>query len=177
MRNIRLWLDRTIEVFGCGLMIVMVLVACWQVISRYIFNAPSTFSEEFLRFALVWLSLIGLAYVSGKREHIALTLFLDKCPPQLRSSWHIIIQVVFILFSIYVLIIGGWKVSSNAMQQISPVLQLPMGKVYYALPIAGVLTIVYSVLNIIDLVRKPQHSHTHDEHHDLNQELAGGQHD
>ncbi|MGO2341547.1 TRAP transporter small permease [Vibrio litoralis] len=152
MNKIRYILDKAIEIFGGSLLFIMVLVACWQVISRYIFNSPSTFSEEFLRFSLVWLSVIGLAYVSGKQEHISLTLFLDKCPKTLVHIWQIILQVIFIAFAIYILIIGGMKVVNNAMMQVSPVLQIPMGKVYYALPISGVLTIVYSVLNIIDYV-------------------------
>ncbi len=154
MKKIREWLDRTIEMFGCSLMLVMVSVACWQVISRYVFNSPSTFSEEFLRFSLVWISVIGLAYVAGKREHISLTLFLDKCPPHLVTYWNIVIQVVFILFAVYIMIIGGWKVSQNAMLQISPVLRLSMGKVYYALPLSGVLTIAYCLLNIMDMVKE-----------------------
>jgi len=155
MKIIRKWLDKTIEVFACIIMTMMVLVACWQVISRYVFNDPSTFSEELLRFSLVWLSTIGLAYVAGKTEHISLTLFLDKFPRNLVKYWNMLIQVVFILFAIYIMIIGGWKVSSNAMMQVSPVLQLSMGKVYYALPLSGVLIIIYSVMNIIDLL-KPQ---------------------
>ncbi|PNI03485.1 TRAP transporter small permease [Vibrio diazotrophicus] len=153
MKIIRKWLDRTIEVFACVVMTMMVLVACWQVISRYVFNDPSTFSEELLRFSLVWLSVIGLAYVAGKTEHIALTLFLDKFPKNLVKYWNMLIQVVFIFFAIYIMIIGGWKVSSNAMMQVSPVLQLSMGKVYYALPLSGVLIIVYSVMNIVDLFK------------------------
>ncbi|MFM2484900.1 TRAP transporter small permease [Celerinatantimonas yamalensis] len=153
MNTIRQWLDRSIEIFCCFLTSIMVLVACWQVISRYIFNSPSTFSEEFLRFSLVWLSVIGLAYVAGKQEHISLTLFIDKCPVRLIAYWNMAIQVVFILFAAYILIIGGWHVSSNAMMQISPVLKLSMGKVYYALPLAGVITIIYCILNIIDMVK------------------------
>lgn len=153
MNKLRKWLDRIIEVFGCTVMTMMVLVACWQVISRYVFNSPSTFSEELLRFSLVWLSTIGLAYVAGKTEHISLTLFLDKFPRNLVKYWNMLIQVVFILFAIYIMIIGGWKVSSNAMMQVSPVLQLSMGKVYYALPLSGVLIIIYSVMNIVDLIK------------------------
>ncbi len=171
MNTIRKWLDTVIEVFCCGLIGIMVLVACWQVISRYVFNAPSTFSEEFLRFSLVWLSVIGLAYVAGKREHISLTLFLNKCPPQLVEYWNITIQVVFIFFSVYILIIGGWKVSSNAMMQISPVLHLSMGKVYYALPLSGVITIIYSLLNITDMVKEICAM----KHKDVN--MVGGQYD
>ncbi|MFP7334128.1 TRAP transporter small permease subunit, partial [Shouchella clausii] len=35
---------------------LMVLVAIWQVFSRYVLNAPSTFSEEFLRYSLIWVT-------------------------------------------------------------------------------------------------------------------------
>ncbi len=152
MNKIRKWLDTIIEIFACSLIIVMVAVACWQVISRYVFNSPSTFSEEFLRFSLVWMSVIGLAYVAGKKEHISLTLFLDKCPKHLINIWYVVIQVVFIMFTVYILILGGWKVSSTAMTQVSPVLKLAMGKVYYALPLSGVITITYCSLNIFDLI-------------------------
>ncbi|MBV1840555.1 TRAP transporter small permease [Photobacterium ganghwense] len=174
MKKLRHWLDRTIEMFSCSLICVMVLIACWQVISRYVFNTPSTFSEEFLRFSLVWLSVIGLAYVAGKSEHISLTLFLDKCPQSLTTYWQIAIQVVFILFSAYILVIGGWKVSSNAMLQISPVLQLSMGKVYYALPLSGVLTILYCLLNISDLIASLRAAASDTP---LSNELAGGRYD
>jgi TRAP-type C4-dicarboxylate transport system permease small subunit len=176
MNKIRKWLDSIIEVFACGLIGIMVLVACWQVISRYVFNAPSTFSEEFLRFSLVWMSVIGLAYVAGKKEHISLTLFLDKCPAHLINIWHVVIQIVFILFTVYILILGGWKVSSNALFQFSPVLGLSMGKVYYALPLSGLITIVYCVLNIIELVstviKEKQAPQVHEE-----AKLSGGNYD
>lgn len=156
-RFIRLILDRTIETFACLLTVVMVLAVCWQVISRYILNSPSTLTEEFLRFALVWLSAVGLAYVAGRNEHISLTLFLDKCPENIVRYWKVVIQIIFIFFAYYILISGGMKYAHNAAWQISPVLQVSMEKVYFILPISGVMTIIYSLLNITDLLIKNNH--------------------
>nr|WP_265332328.1 TRAP transporter small permease subunit [Serratia odorifera] len=65
-----------------------------------------------------------------------------------------LLQVCFALLAIYILIIGGLKISSISMQQLSPALNIPMGRVYYALPISGLLIIVYSVLNIYDLMHE-----------------------
>ncbi len=175
MNKLRLVLDRCIETFACIMLVAMVSVACWQVISRYVFNDPSTFSEEFLRFSLVWVSVIGLAYVAGKQEHISLTLFLDKCPVTLTYLWKIILQVVFIAFAVYILIIGGGKVSANAMYQISPVLRISMGKVYYALALSGWLVIIYSLLNIADLIKG--HQAEKNENVANVASLSGGQHD
>ena len=153
MDTLRKRLDKTLGSLCCLLLAVMVCIACWQVISRYIIGVPSTTSEELLRFSLVWISMLGMAFVAGKNQHISLTLFVDKVPPEIQRWWMIILQVTFAAFSIWVLIIGGLKISSISMLQISPALGIPMGKIYYALPVAGGLIIVYSLMNIIDLVK------------------------
>lgn len=138
----------------CSLLLAaMVCVACWQVISRYIVGVPSTATEELLRFSLVWLSMLGMAYVAGKNQHISLTILVDKVSPAVRRWWMIVLQLTFAAFSIWVLIIGGLKISSISMLQISPALGIPMGKIYYALPVAGLLIILYSVMNIVDLLK------------------------
>jgi TRAP-type C4-dicarboxylate transport system permease small subunit len=153
METIRKGLDRLLETACCLLLVMMVGVSCWQVISRYVLGVPSTITEELLRFSLVWLSMLGMAYVAGKQQHISLTILIDKVSPAFRSWWTVIIQLVFIAFSAWILIIGGLKISSISMLQISPALGIPMGQIYYALPASGVLIIGYSIMNIAATLR------------------------
>lgn len=159
MDTLRKRLDQFLGSICCLLLAAMVCIACWQVISRYIVGVPSTTSEELLRFSLVWLSMLGMAYVAGKNQHISLTILVDKVSPAVRRWWMIVLQLTFAAFSIWVLIIGGLKISSISMLQISPALGIPMGKIYYALPVAGALIIVYSLMNILDL-RKAMNTQT-----------------
>ena len=50
---------------------VMVLGCCWQVITRFLLNNPSKYTEEFLRYALIWMTMLGavsythLAYMAS----------------------------------------------------------------------------------------------------------------
>ena len=150
MQTLRKTLDRILETFCCLMLLMMVIVVCWQVISRYALDTPSTFTEELLRFSLVWISMLGMAYVSGKQEHISLTLFIDKAPPRLLHWWMLILQVFFGVFAVYILILGGQHISSISAEQFSPALNISMSYVYYALPLGGVLIIIYSMLNIVD---------------------------
>uniref|UniRef100_UPI001C3035E3 TRAP transporter small permease n=1 Tax=Bacillus sp. GbtcB13 TaxID=2824758 RepID=UPI001C3035E3 len=46
--------NKAIECLTCTLMAIMVLGAIWQVFTRYVLNSPSTFSEELLRYSLIW---------------------------------------------------------------------------------------------------------------------------
>ncbi len=153
MDTLRKILDQILGSICSLLLAAMVCVACWQVISRYIVGVPSTTTEELLRFSLVWLSMLGMAYVAGKNQHISLTILVDKVSPAMRRWWMIVLQLTFAAFSIWVLIIGGLKISAISMLQISPALGIPMGKIYYALPVAGVLIILYSLMNILDLLK------------------------
>lgn len=72
--------------------------------------------------------MLGMAFVAGQKQHISLTLFLDKVSPMILGWWDIVLQVIFIAFSIWVLIIGGLKISAISMLQISPALGIPMGE-------------------------------------------------
>ncbi|ECE5990522.1 TRAP transporter small permease [Salmonella enterica subsp. salamae] len=166
MNTFRKGLDLLLGAICCLVLAMMVGIACWQVVSRYILGVPSTLTEEMLRFLLVWVSMLGMAFVAGQKQHISLTLLLDKVPPTIRGWWDIILQVIFIAFSIWVLIIGGLKISAISMLQISPALGIPMGEIYYALPCAGVLIILYGLLNIVDAL-KAIHSATDTIEHTL----------
>ncbi|UOQ49852.1 TRAP transporter small permease [Gracilibacillus caseinilyticus] len=152
----RKYLNRTIEIITTTLLMVMVAVTSWQVISRYILNNPSSVTDEFLRFSLIWFSLLAGAYVVGKKGHIAITFLHDRVKSETKKRWlEIIVQISFILLAI-IMVTGGTKAVSLTMAQISPSLHLPMGYVYLALPVSGVIILCYSVINLFDTSNSTQ---------------------
>jgi len=95
--------------------------------------------------------MLAAAYVVGKKSHISITLFSDSLNSQKRKIIDAFIQFSFLIFAIIILIYGGLKAVSLTMGQISPSLNLPMGYVYLALPVSGLLIIIYSIINIINI--------------------------
>ena len=154
MRDVKKSVDRVIEFLTCTLFLLMVAVASWQVLSRFILKNPSTFSEELLRYSLIWLAMLATAYVVGKNEHIAITFLRDRLIEESRIKLDILIQSVFLLFSAIIMVYGGAKAVSLTMAQISPALHVPMGFVYLALPVSGVFILFYSTTNILELLHK-----------------------
>ncbi|WP_163580838.1 TRAP transporter small permease [Gracilibacillus saliphilus] len=152
----RKYLDRTIETITCALLMIMVVVTSWQVISRYILNNPSSVTGEFLRFGLIWFSLLAGAYVVGKKSHIAITFLSNGIKSeQIKRALEVIVQISFILFAA-MMIMGGTKAVSLTMAQISPSLHLPMGYVYLSLPVSGVTILLYCLINLTDLFSSKQ---------------------
>ncbi|OJG13589.1 TRAP dicarboxylate transporter subunit DctQ [Enterococcus asini] len=128
----------------------MILVVLYQVFTRTVLNNPNTVTEEFVRFGLVWLSMLASAYVVGKKSHLAVTMLSDNLTGSKKRLLEIVVQVLFLIFAAVIMIFGGWKAVTVTMGQVSPSLSLSMGYVYLAVPVAGVFMFIYSLLNLFD---------------------------
>ncbi|NIZ10917.1 TRAP transporter small permease [Pseudooceanicola sp. HF7] len=153
MRLMRRILDVTVGGLCCLLLAGMVAVLAWQVFSRYILNDPSTFSEEALRFGVIWLSLMGAAYSTGQGTHMAVDLLQGVLNGRALVAQRCLVPLSLAIFGIGVLVLGGWHGVQIARGQTSAVLQIPMGLVYASLPVSGALMALYSLLNLTDILR------------------------
>ncbi len=70
MNTFRKGLDLLLGAICCLVLAIMVGIACWQVVSRYILGVPSTLTEEMLRFLLVWVSECWAWLLSPVRNSI-----------------------------------------------------------------------------------------------------------
>lgn len=154
MLRIHAAMNFVLKYLCCLLFISMVGVASWQVIARYLLNNPSTISEALLRFSLVWLSMLAIAYVVGQREHVSLTLLTDRLTGRWKAASDVLTEILFILFATVVLIYGGVKVTSNSMLQMYPLLGIAKGYLYLSLPVSGALIIIYCLNNCALIIKK-----------------------
>ena len=148
--SVREIIDKALEWVLVFLMSTLVIDVLWQVISRYIMSSPSSYTDELAGFLLIWVGLLGAAYVAGKREHLAIDLLLQRSP--------IIISVIVILFAVIVMVIGGsWLVYTRFFLLVkSAALGLPLGVVYLVLPISGLLIAYFDIDNIYKMIENNQ---------------------
>lgn len=154
MSRLHRFIDRWLE---CALAVVMgslVLCVLWQVASRYLLTQPSPWTEELARFLLIWISLLGAAYLTGHRGHIAIDMLSSRLDPVRARRLEMLVQVVILFFATSVLLIGGLNLIhiTLTLGQVSPSLGIPVGYVYVAIPASGVLIIMYSLLHLARLV-------------------------
>ncbi len=81
------------------------LLVAYQVIARYIFNNPSSWSEELARIVFIYLTFFGAALAVKRGRSLRITVFLDRLPKKLRFiSYNVIngtITIAFLLFGVY----------------------------------------------------------------------------
>ncbi|MGL4561315.1 MAG: TRAP transporter small permease [Brevinema sp.] len=145
---------------SCLINILMILInmmlfcVCWQVFSRFILQMPATFTEELVRFLLIWVGFLGAAYSFGADRHLSLSLIKDKCSPNVQKILSYITISIIIFISIFLLIYGGFKLIGITWNQKSSVLQIPLGYIYIILPITGIFTMFYKICDLYKLIKE-----------------------
>lgn len=147
-------LNKILGAITAILMAIMVLGCCWQVVTRFLLSNPSKYTEEFLRYALIWLTMLGMPYAYGQDKHIAINLVTKTFRVKNLLVTKMVIEMIVLILSVFVLIIGGLMVTMNSMGQISPAMQLPMPIYYVCLPISGVLMCIYCVLRLAEFTKE-----------------------
>jgi len=155
MRKFQHKLNRVLEVFLVFLMTVLVLDVLWQVFSRYLLSSPSSFTDELAGFLLIWVGVLGAAYVAGRKEHLAIDILIQRSKPARQRLLLYLIHSLIFLFALSVMVTGGVVLMYTrfVLQVKSAALQLPLGYVYIVLPISGMIIMFYEVLHIINLKR------------------------
>ena len=136
-------------------MTVLVLDVLWQVFSRYLLSSPSSFTDELAGYLLIWVGVLGAAYVAGRKEHLAIDILIQRSPPARQKLLLYLIHSLIFLFALSVMVTGGVVLmySRFVLQVKSAALQLPLGYVYIVLPISGLIIMFYEVLHIVNLKR------------------------
>lgn len=124
----------------------MVLNVLWQVFTRFILMDPSSYTEELARYLLIWVGLLGASYAVGKRMHLAIDVFTMKLEGRRKHYSDLLIEVFIFAFSLSVVFVGGIHLVSLTLEleQISAALQIKLGYVYLAVPLSGLLMMLYS---------------------------------
>lgn len=142
--------NRAMEIFLVIIFAVLVIDVLWQVFSRYILNTSFSWTEELARFSLIWLSILGAAYLNARREHLSMDFLYSKFSEANKKKASILIEVLIFLFALVIMVIGGLNLvyTTLHLEQLSGTLRIPLGYIYAILPFSGFLIMCFSVYHI-----------------------------
>ena len=155
MRKLVNYVNKGLATFTVSLSIFLVICVIWQVLSRYVMGKPSTITDELARYLFMWVALIGAAYTTGQKRHLAIDLLTMKLTGKSKIINEIFIQISIAAFAFIVLVFGGTNLALKTLStgQLTPALGLEMGYIYFCLPISGALMMFYSIIFTIEKVQ------------------------
>jgi TRAP-type C4-dicarboxylate transport system permease small subunit len=152
MLGARRLVDQVLGAVLTFIMAVMVVNVVWQVFTRFVLGAPSSYTEELARYLLIWVSLLGAAYAAGKRMHLAIDVFTARLDGQRRIRMRQFIHGCVLLFAFAAMVVGGIRLVyiSFALEQMSAALRVSLGFVYLVVPVSGLLIVFYTLSHLLE---------------------------
>ena len=134
-------LHRGLEAVTVLLLAVYLALVVLQVFFRYVLNRSLFWSEELVRFALVWSVMLGSAVVAYRGEHLRIDALDTLLPPTARRVTARLAELL--TFAFCVILAGtGVQFTLRTLTQRSAVLEVPIWAVYAAVPVGAVLEAV-----------------------------------
>ena len=78
---------------------------------------------------------------------------VELMPAGAQKFFAIFGEIIAMAFSAVVLILGGYQITQLAMGQMTSSLGVAVGIFYVAMPVCGVINILYTALNIYDICK------------------------
>ena len=133
--------------------LAMVILTCWQVFTRYLLQTPSCWSERLVSYLLAWVTFSGASLVTGERGHMNIPALVERMPEGMKKMFSIFAELIAFAFAAVILVFGGVQITSLAMGQMTSSLRVAIGIFYIVLPLSGVLNMIYTAINIYDIVK------------------------
>lgn len=138
-------LTRSTEIAATLILIAVTTLNLTQVVGRYAFNTGFSWTEETMRYLMVWLMMLGSVACIFRAEHMALATLENMVPPPKARLVRSALYTVAAIFCVFVLIYG-WPLAMRNANQVAPASGIPMIYPYLALPVGAFLMLVQIAL-------------------------------
>jgi len=135
-------IENAVIILGLSAMFLILLA---QVIMRYVFSRPLTWSEEAARFIFVYVSFIGISYAYRQKGHIRMEVVVNLFPQAVRRGLEVLINLGTIALFCYMIPFSFRFIGIQATH-------IPMSIVYTALPLGMALSCVRLLISSLRIV-------------------------
>ncbi|MEK5272202.1 TRAP transporter small permease [Aeribacillus sp. FSL K6-8394] len=131
---------------------LVALLTLLQVIFRYIFNNPIVWSEEVIRYSMIWIVLLGTAIALRKGMLISVEIVIQSVPKTVKKIMGILVIGVNVVY-LSLLSYYGIKIIITLGAQTSGSLEIPISMTYSAIAAGSILALLNCIVVFMELVQ------------------------
>lgn len=137
------------------LLVISVSLGFFQVITRFVFDAPSTWSEVAARSAMIWCVFLGAAPTFRAGAMMAVEIIYSLLPRRLHLVLESLIAILCLIF-LFVIVWFGTAMTFRVWNQTLAGLEISIAWAYVALPIGSTFAALAVIGRYLELWQ--QHS-------------------
>jgi TRAP-type transport system small permease protein len=142
-------LDRAMLVAAVALLVVMLALVLWQVVTRYVFNAPPEWTEELARHCMVWAGLLGATCALRRRADPKLTEAIGTRTRAGRLTARIGRTCGILMFVTPTLLYGPGFVARHA-HRVTETLGINSAYVVVVVPLAAAIIAIHALAQAVE---------------------------
>jgi len=133
-------IDRSFEMIIATTFLLMVLVGGLQVFCRYILGSSLSWSEEFQKYAHIWIIFLAIPMGYKYKAHIGMNVLLDKMPKWWQKYFKVFVDLLWLVFGL-ILVVYTAKIMHFTRMQSSPAMGIRMDIIYFCIMLGGAYVI------------------------------------
>lgn len=148
-------LDHFEEILSAGCLLAMTILAFVNVISRFVFKASLSFTDEITTNLFVLLTLAGASLAAKRNAHLGLNLVTDNLSAKWQKRLSIVANLLGVLFT-GILVYFGVIMAYNEyrLEQLTAGMQLPEWIFGAFVPFGGILLLLRFIQKTIEAVKE-----------------------
>lgn len=152
VRNIVKAVLLVMDNFGALLTFLIMVVTFIEVLMRYVLSVPDLWSDALATHAYAWLTLVGATAAVLNDRNLGVRYFRDRIHPDwLRKVVELLCTLVIAGFGYLLTKSAILLIQAQASGQIGGI-NLTYGVVYSVIVAAGVLMVIFSLVQIVSLI-------------------------
>jgi TRAP-type C4-dicarboxylate transport system permease small subunit len=130
-------------------MVALVIITFGEVVLRYVFNSPTSWSSELARFILMWMTFTGASIATRYCTHLTMGFNIYRFIGEPYIKVFKIFVNIFIVITMFVITYYSAKVTLIAGGRIAPMTKMPMYYPWAGLPINAFIMSVYLIAETV----------------------------
>ncbi len=133
----------------------MASIMLYDVVMRYVFNAPTVWAQETCEYMMVFLTFIGLAEIQKQKTHIRMDYLYARLPESVQKGLNLFFHCLIAIFALLIFY------SSSKMMLLSlqygsrsnTLMETPLFLMYAIIPVGMILLLIQSIIDIIQSIK------------------------
>ena len=137
-------------VAACAMLAVASSLGLFQIIMRFVIEAPAEWTEVLIRFSLIWMVFMGIPAAFRNGAMVSVDVLYRWSPPKLKRVLDFVVCGAALVLMLLV-IWWGWDYANRGrVQTVIGLEDVSMFWAYLALPVGGVFSIIGIIGNLLD---------------------------
>jgi TRAP-type C4-dicarboxylate transport system permease small subunit len=137
-------------VVACAMLALAASLGLFQIIMRFVIEAPAEWTEVLIRFSLIWMVFMGIPMAFRQGAMVSVDVLYRWSPPRVKRVLDFVVSGAALAL-IAVIIWWGWDYANRGkVQTVIGLEDVSMFWAYLAMPVGGVFSVISIIGNLLD---------------------------